>query len=495
MVPRLLQALFILSFLLTGCGGEDKAMQRSIPAAGIWYEADFADPDAAARHHHTVVLDLEPAEYIGEILENHIRYELETGTYRFCIDPDDEFITGFTLEDETGEPVLMLDRFSECAELELPAGIYTKRIRHDGDEIVTRARLAGEEPASRAAFVQTPNTPRLTDKTGQPLGGWWVMHVVSPPDGNLHHNTRCASCTHPLDFDHGWTPVTNQMLFKFAHQQRLGGQISVPLMVVRTPLDGGNGNPTPIVISSNSFGQPVNQPILDNKEFGWYWLQSLNVSASFLECRATGLQSNIAFLLTPKMPITQSQCAANLLINNNMMQVGINDLGNFSGQLYVVDQQGLKRLIETFDFRPRELIADFDDVFRQGIRQKLVFFVAARLFAASDPDYDPELPLQEGEVALFDECHFQGNMWVFGGNNPRNILQRTFQTDLPDLKLDDNIASIRLGPLTTATLYSEKIFQGTSQEIISDQSCLDSATIGTIVSLINIRTLSESIDC
>ena len=473
--------LGLLLALLAGCGGsDDDTTERHTPAGGIWYEADFLhDPNAAAQYHHTVVLDLEPADYVGEALENRVRYELDAGSYRFCIDPEDDFITGFTLENEAGETVLTLDRFSECHELDLPAGIYTKRIQHDGDEIVTRAVQAGEEPASRVAFVQAPNTLRLSDKTGQPLGGWWVMHVVAPSDGNLHHNTRCTSCTDHLDFDSGWTPVTNQMLFKFTHQQRLGGQVSVPLMVVRTPLGGSNGNPTPIVISSNSSGQPVTDPILDNKEYGWYWLQSLNVKANLLECRTTGLQTGIAFLLTGKTPVTQSQCAANPLIDENILQVGINDLGNYSGQLYVVDQKGRKRLIETFNFRPRDLIADFDDAFQQDARQKLVFFVAARLFAADDPDYDPELPLQEGEVALFDECHFQGNMWVFGGNNARNVLQRTFHTNLPDLKLDDNIASIRLGPLTTATLYSENFFQGVSQRVIGDQACLDGSIIGS----------------
>ncbi|MEZ5589944.1 MAG: hypothetical protein R3F53_04265 [Gammaproteobacteria bacterium] len=78
------------------------------------------DLSATARYHHTIVLDLEPASYRGEPLENLVRYELDAGTYRFCIDADDEFITGFTLENDLGEPVLMLDRFSGCSELELP---------------------------------------------------------------------------------------------------------------------------------------------------------------------------------------------------------------------------------------------------------------------------------------------------------------------------------------------------------------------------------------
>ena len=87
-----------------------------------------------------------------------MHYELDAGTYRFCIDPEDEFITGFTLENDTGEPLLTLNRFSECTELELPAGIYTKRIQHDGNAIMTRAAQEGEAPRKRMAFVQSPKT-------------------------------------------------------------------------------------------------------------------------------------------------------------------------------------------------------------------------------------------------------------------------------------------------------------------------------------------------
>ncbi|MEZ5589946.1 MAG: pentapeptide repeat-containing protein [Gammaproteobacteria bacterium] len=180
-------------------------------------------------------------------------------------------------------------------------------------------------------------------------------------------------------------------------------------------------------------------------------------------------------------PTPHILCAENPLIDQNMMQVGVNDLGNYHGQLYVVDQQGRKRLIEYDHDGTRKFVADFDNAFRQGDEQKLTFQLMARLFFPGDPDYEPLLDLQQGEVALFEECNFKGNMWVLGRGDRLNWDANGYFSYYKgsDFKLNNNIASIRLGPLTTATLYTEEFYKGSQQQIIGDQTCLDGTTIGS----------------
>ncbi|MEZ5589945.1 MAG: hypothetical protein R3F53_04270 [Gammaproteobacteria bacterium] len=168
---------------------------------------------------------------------------------------------------------------------------------------MTLAAQEGETPRSRVAFAQATNTLRVTNNEGQPLGGWWIMRVVEPGPtyGNLYHNRQCASysCTSSAEAIDPQT-ISNQTLFKFAHPQRLGDQDAVPLMVARTALAfSSSENPqyTPMVISSNTFGQPVSDPKLID---GHYWLQSLDVRTLLLECSSSAtLKPGLHFCFLP----------------------------------------------------------------------------------------------------------------------------------------------------------------------------------------------------
>ncbi len=89
------------------------------------------------------------------------------------------------------------------------------------------------------------------------------------------------------------------------------------------------------------------------------------------------------------------------------------------------------------------------------------------------PEGMPVDPLDEGEVALFQSCGFQGPATVFAANTADF---HAFTS--ADLSLIGNTASVRLGNNTALTLYSGANYAGTSQLITTDTDCLDSTPIG-----------------
>ena len=453
-----LSILLSVSLLLVGCGGgEDRPDEPDIPASGIWYEADFADPGAAARHHHTVVVDLEPANYIGEPLENLVRYQLDVGTYRFCIDPDDEFITGFTLENDAGEVMLTLDRFNECVERDLPAGIYTKRIRHDGDEVVRKAAVEGEQPQNRVAFVQSPSTPRITDNNGQPLGGWWVVALGSDQKTIITTSLREP----PLDFcgpddypdpvpcparlsEESPAGITAAQLFRFDHRMQ-GATVPVSMQV-------GVVNKT-----------------LPSPLFVFFYFGADEISAHIQDKNTAGCPIDVYsvwggsgyLLATQGASLLNTACKTGTLL--------FNDLGGYTFQLYVLEPYHTPP-VKAGVYRSDSLVVisnvDWEPVTLQ---------VLMRLFRPEDGDDTAAIAdnLQEGEVALFEDCNYGGKMWVLG--------QETADFSRlsgPGFQLDNAISSVRVSQNTTAILYSDSHYQGKKQEIIADTPCLEGSTIG-----------------
>lgn len=82
--------------------------------------------------------------------------------------------------------------------------------------------------------------------------------------------------------------------------------------------------------------------------------------------------------------------------------------------------------------------------------------------------------LQVGEVALFQGCNYDSTIsgtWVF-------------TTEVPDfgqfkiLPLDNNVASVKPGPETIASLYADANFAGTRQLISEDTPCLSTTPLG-----------------
>lgn len=77
--------------------------------------------------------------------------------------------------------------------------------------------------------------------------------------------------------------------------------------------------------------------------------------------------------------------------------------------------------------------------------------------------------LNEGEVALFQSCNYQGKAVVFAAGSANFA-----QIDSSVVTLDNTAASVRLGNNTAALLYSGPIYTGTRTVIKADTPCLPS---------------------
>jgi uncharacterized protein YjbI with pentapeptide repeats len=89
------------------------------------------------------------------------------------------------------------------------------------------------------------------------------------------------------------------------------------------------------------------------------------------------------------------------------------------------------------------------------------------------PDGTDITYLDEGEVALFQDCNYQGKAAVFIADTADFSGLTTGVTTL-----DKTAASIKLGNNTAVTLYSGAGFSATRQVIKTDTACLDQTPIG-----------------
>jgi len=81
--------------------------------------------------------------------------------------------------------------------------------------------------------------------------------------------------------------------------------------------------------------------------------------------------------------------------------------------------------------------------------------------------------LQEGEVAIFQQCNYQGKAAVFIADTP-NLAALTSS----DVTLDKSAASVRLGNNTGIVLYTGNGYTGTNQVVEADTPCLAATPIG-----------------
>jgi uncharacterized protein YjbI with pentapeptide repeats len=89
---------------------------------------------------------------------------------------------------------------------------------------------------------------------------------------------------------------------------------------------------------------------------------------------------------------------------------------------------------------------------------------------------DPFDPPQ-GQVALYAECDFQGPAVIFGADTPDMSLYERASAAGQGFA-EDAIRSIRIGPNTEVTLFSDVQFQGTGITIAEHISCLDATELG-----------------
>jgi uncharacterized protein YjbI with pentapeptide repeats len=89
------------------------------------------------------------------------------------------------------------------------------------------------------------------------------------------------------------------------------------------------------------------------------------------------------------------------------------------------------------------------------------------------PDGTQVGALQQGEVAIFQKCNYQGKTAVFIADTP-NLAALTSSV----VTLDKSAASVRLGNNTGIILYTGNGYTGTSQVVETDTPCLTARPIG-----------------
>jgi transketolase C-terminal domain/subunit len=303
------------------------------------------------------------------------------------------------------------------------------RVTHDGGSI------AG---AHRAAFAQPMSaSPRLIDDAGASLGGYWALR----PDPTLDPRRRIGRVIGPPpDRSVPGTPFTaiRPLLADFAARQI----DDAGLFRFADPNDPTVGATQPTAL---------NFAKLDASGF---W-------TGFADDGPT--RSNTFFRTVPLV---------------------VNDLGGYRFQLGVTrkDNKPADFFLRSTTLSATTFSLNYDQ--RQpDPAPPASLEVLFRFY----PDGTQIGVLQEGEVALFQQCNYQGRAAVFALDAP-NLSERTS----PVITLDKTAASVRLGNNTGAILHSGLLYTGTEQVVEQDIRCLTGTPIGSgNTSSLQIRSLSS----
>jgi uncharacterized protein YjbI with pentapeptide repeats len=432
--------LLFLSMVAATCASP--AVAQATPR--VLYEQDFvADPALVALAGDVVLFDLEPSLQPPRTRTQFARYALEAGTHTICLDEEDPFVTEVVLEDARGKKRLRLHlphgpngkgsgrekpRKPECAQATLTADTYTLRVAHDGGSIGGTHRVAFVQPMSAS--------PRLIDDTGALLGGYWALRpdssldprrrlgrvMAAPPDRSVPSTPFTA--IRPLVADFTARQIDDSGLFRFADPNH--------------PTVG------------------TTQPTALN-------LAKLDASGFWTGFADDGPTRSQAFFRT--VPLL------------------VNDLGGYRFELGVTrqDRKPADFFLRSTPFSATTLSLNYDQ--RQPDPEPpAALDVLFRFY----PDGAQIGELQEGEVALYQQCNYQGKAAVFALDAP-NLTELTS----PVISLDKTAASVRLGNNTAAILHSGLLYTGTVQIVEQDTPCLTGTPIGSgNTSSLQIRSLT-----
>jgi uncharacterized protein YjbI with pentapeptide repeats len=399
------------------------------PSGATYRESDFVqDPALLAEAQDLVVFDLEPGPVdSGRLRDNLARYRLDSGSYFFCFDEDEPHLVSLTLHDGDGKRVLSLHRHSrvrsrhaharnqtrrQCEQSTLQAGIYHLRATHDASSVGDSTRLA---------FVQLgSHNPQLVDDSGQPMGGLWAL----APDPTLDPQRRQGRlAAPPPDRNVSGTPYTaiRPLIADFTSQ-----------LIDENGLFDFSALSRPLVGAT-----PLNLAKLDQSG-SW---------TSFAD--DGGTNTTPFFQTTAPLVVTD--------LSGNQVQLGVQ---RANGQLTSFFLRSSAFSATTVTLNYDALGAD-----PQPARFDLLF----RFYA----DGTQIGALQEGEVAIFQECNYQGKAAVFSVDTP-DFAALTSSA----ITLDKTAASIRFGNNTAAYLNSGPIYTGTRQLVTADTPCLSTTPIG-----------------
>ena len=402
------------------------------------------DPALAALAKDIVLFDLEPSPHGRATRTQVARYDLEAGKHTICLDADDPFLTEVVLEDGRGKKLLRLHRphgpdgkgngrqkprKPQCAQVTLAADTYTMRVAHDGGSIAGAHRVAFAQPMSAS--------PRLADDAGASLGGYWALR----PDPSLDPRRRIGRViAPPPDQSVPGTPFTaiRPLLADFAARQI----DDAGLFRFADPNDPTVGATQPAALN------------LAKLDASGFW-------TGFADDGQT--RSNTFFRTVPLV---------------------VNDLGGYRFQLGVTrkDNKPADFFLRSTTFSETTFSLNYDQ--RQPDPEPPASLEVLFRFY---PDGTQIGALQEGEVALFQQCNYQGRAAVFALDAP-NLSELTS----PVITLDKTAASVRLGNNTGAILHSGLLYTGTEQVVELDTPCLTGTPIGSgNTSSLQIRSLSS----
>ena len=125
--------------------------QPLLPATALTSKDLRANPALFARDDHLVVMESSP----GRSEEFPLR--LQARRYRFCMDPQDEGADSVALLDASGASLLTIKAGGPCATIQAEQGLYRIRQRYGGTG-ASRTMFMRRQPAGQAVLTQAPGS-------------------------------------------------------------------------------------------------------------------------------------------------------------------------------------------------------------------------------------------------------------------------------------------------------------------------------------------------
>jgi uncharacterized protein YjbI with pentapeptide repeats len=410
------------------------------------------DPSLVARRGQIVILDA-PADDEDEPI---VRYQLTKGEHEFCVNGGRASFGEIRIEDSFEQEVLRLNGSAPCAKATFPSGLYRICTQHKKHHPKPR------RPGPIQFIDVDPPNPALTDATGDGIGGYWAVQPDPSNDRQQLGDGRLT--TNPSFAPFGSYSPFNQFI--------------------------GSQFPTYANFIQEEFG--VTQ--MDRYSlFQFQYGNSSNLGAYYpSNNHLNRLLGDFGLRLGGRLGIGTCTCQNNCPIDNSGYparydaqgfcqtptqgpSLVVQDMGHYQFGLQYRDSDGTidYQLPEfgyclVFDDSNNTCTVSLDTDFEADEDNAVIptgpLHVVFRFF----PDGNVP-PLQDGEVALYEKCNYQGKAVVLG-RSLANFLE--WNSDV--VTLDKLGASVQLGNNTAVTFYSEPNFAGSPQTETLNAACLAS---------------------
>ena len=454
-VHRKRRRIVSIVFLLTAAGAAIAFGQEAENDSVLHAQAFAENPSLMAQPGTIVVLDAPGPD------ANRIRYQLSGGRHEFCLSGNRSDFKGLVLQDDLGQQLLQISG-RKFTRIDLQSGIYTLQLP---------PASAGDRDASRIAYLSVdPLSAPLTDATGDAVGGFWAVQPDPDHDPDpKHRDGRLRSLPQPdgnqppfgymgeflvsatgtaVIADYSGPAIDQYALFRF----RYGGLPNLaPYYPANAVLDVFRLDPG-TQLPGVDFGAMLIAPYAcPGTEPYTCWLQRSPLRIQDLGHSQFQFQfKGRPFHYFGYYPQGSDTSYPNLSSNYFYREVP-------GGEPIppVTNETGPFRLIFRF----------FDD---GNVGQ-----------------------LQQGEVALFEGCGYQGRAIVLGAATAK-LLEWNSET----VSLDKLGKSIRLGNNTAVTLYPNAGFAGPPVTVRTDQTCLaQPAVAASVQTQLLAPSLATAPDC